>query len=57
MKKILIVLCVICLLIELFLIVKNYINKNPIATNVVLLLGFLGTLYFISGKDNVKKSD
>lgn len=39
---------------ESYFIVHNYLNKNPIATNVVLLIGFLGTLYFISGKDNPK---
>lgn len=53
-KKVLIIFCVVWIVIEAYFIVHNYLNENPIATNVVLLVGFLGALYFISGKDNMK---
>lgn len=59
-KKVLIIICIIWILLEVYLIVNNYLKENPITTNVVLLVGFLGTLYLISGKDNVvvkKKSE
>lgn len=52
MKKIiLITIFLLWILLEIYLIIKNYSNGNPIMTNVVLLIGFLGGLYFISGKN------
>ncbi len=33
------------------MIINNYLKDVPIATNVVLLFGFLGILYIIFGKD------
>ena len=52
-KKLLIIICIIWIILDIYLIVNNYLKENPIATNVVLLVGFLGALYLISGKDNV----
>lgn len=52
-KKTIVIFCVIWILLEIYFIVNNYLNENPIATHVVLLVGFLVALYLNSGKDNV----
>ena len=56
-KKMLIIICTIGVLLEIYLVIDGYLNEYPIAVNVLLLLGFSGLLYLICGKDNdlVKK--
>lgn len=56
-KKVIIIFCLVWILIEAYLIVQNYLNESPIATNVVLLIGFLGALYLISGNENMKSKN
>ena len=56
-RKRIIIICIIGILLEIYLIIDGYLNEYPIAINVFLLLGFLGGLYLICGKDDalVKK--
>ena len=49
----LIIICLLWILFEIYCIINNYLKEFPITTNVVLLLGFLGVLYLICGKDDV----
>lgn len=53
-KKVMIIFCLVWILLEAYLIVHNYLNESPVTTNVVLLIGFLGALYLISGNENMK---
>ena len=52
-KRFLIILCIIWILLETYFIITSYLKEQPIATNVIILIGFLGVLYLICGKDNV----
>ena len=56
-KKVMIIFCLVWILLEAYLIVHNYLNESPVATNVVLLIGFLGVLYLISGNENMKSKN
>ena len=49
----LIIICIIGILLEIYLIIDGYLNEYPIAVNVLLLFGFLVGLYLICGKDDV----
>ena len=53
MKKMLIIICVFWILLESYFIINNYSNDEPIAADVTLLIGFLGALYLICGKEDV----
>ena len=49
----LMIICIIGILLEIYLIIDGYLNEYPIAVNVLLLFGFLVGLYLICGKDDV----
>jgi hypothetical protein len=52
-KRLLITFFIIWILVSSYLIISGYLKGLPIATHVVMLIGYLGVLYLIFGKDDV----
>ena len=52
-KKFLITFCIIWILVLTYLIISGYLKEVPIATHVVMLIGYLLVLYLACGNDDV----
>ncbi|QUW23070.1 hypothetical protein JSQ81_05735 [Sporosarcina sp. Marseille-Q4063] len=52
-KGFLIIFSVIWILVSAYLIISGYLKEVPIATHVIMLIGYLLVLYLACGKDEV----
>jgi hypothetical protein len=52
-KRLLITFCIIWILVSSYLIISGFLKGLPIATHVVILLGFLLVLYLACGRNDV----